>query len=101
MAQVTVSEALGLMKTLKARHDELKSLRDDNANKERRFYGVGGDKTTEKVPVYDVRKLDVTVSRLAMEIRKLDTAIKKHNAMNGLEGYDWDETVLGQIEATV
>lgn len=98
MAQITVSEALGLVKTLKERHGELKSLRDENANKERRFYGVGGDKTTEKVPVYSVKKLDQTVNRLSLEIRRIDTALKAHNAATKLEGYEWDDAVLGVIE---
>lgn len=95
---VTVSEALGILKSLNARHAELKALRDENANSERRFYGVGGDKQIEKTPVYNVKKLDQTVNRIAMEIRKLDAAVKLHNATQTVEGYDWDDAVLGVIE---
>jgi len=98
MAQITVSEALGLMKTLRARYDELKALRSDNAHKERHFYGTAGDKAIDKDPVYDVKALDKTVNRIAMEIRKLDTAIKAHNALSKLENYEWDEELLGIIE---
>ena len=98
MAQVTVSEALGLMKTLQQRHGELKSLRDENAHRERRFMGMGGDKVIEKNPVYDVKKLDRTVNRLALEIRRLDTALKAHNAVATLANYDWNDEVLGAIE---
>lgn len=96
--QVTVSEALGLMKTLKQRHEELKSLRSENATRETRYFGANADKSTDKVPVYSVTKLDKTVNVLAMEIRKLDAAIKRHNAVTTLDGYDWSEDVLGVIE---
>jgi hypothetical protein len=98
MSIITVSEGLGLLKTLNQRYGELKALRDENANSERRFYGVGGDKTTEKTPVYNVKALDMTLNRLAMEIRKIDNAIKKHNAVTQLAGYDWDDALLGVIE---
>lgn len=98
MAQITVSEGLGLLKTLKQRHEELKNLRDENANREKRYYGASADKMTERLPVYNVKALDKTVSRLALEIRKLDTAVKAHNATTGLPNYDWDESILGVIE---
>lgn len=95
---VTVNEALGLLKTLRQRHEELKALRTGNAERERRFYGATGDKEVVKEPVYSVKSLDRTVNRVALEIRKLDNAIKQHNAVSRLEGYDWNEDVLGVIE---
>jgi hypothetical protein len=95
---ITVSEGIGLLKTLNQRHAELKALRDENAHKERRFFGVGGDKEIERTPVYDVKKLDKTVNRLALDLRKLDNAIKQSNATTVLANYDWDEAVLGVVE---
>jgi hypothetical protein len=95
---ITVSEGLGLLKTLKERHKELTGMRDENSNKERRFYGAAADKMTERLPVYNVKLLDKSVNRLAMEIRRLDAAVKKHNALAVLEGYDWNDEILGVIE---
>jgi len=96
--EITVSEGLGFLKTLKQRHEELKAMRDENSNREKRYYGANADKTTEKIPVYDVRKLDKTVNTLALTLRKLDSAIKAHNATTKLAGFDWDDSVLGVIE---
>jgi hypothetical protein len=98
MAAVSVSEALGLLKSLKERHAELKSLRDSNSTNERRYMGLGGDKTVDKTPIYSVTKLDRTVNRLAQEIRKIDQAIKTSNATTMLASYDWNEDVLGTVE---
>ena len=44
MAQITLNEALAWLKTLKKRHEELITLRNDNAHRERRFYGATADK---------------------------------------------------------
>jgi hypothetical protein len=93
-----VSEAIGILKALKERHTELVSLRNENSTRERRFMGMGGDKITEKTPVYSVTALDKTVNRVASEIRRIDQAIKASNATTTLANYDWDEEVLGVIE---
>ncbi len=98
MAVVTVSEALGLLKALNERHSELVALRNENAHRERRFMGMGGDKVLEKVPVYNVKALDKTVNRLALEVRRLDASIKRHNAVTTLENYEWSDEILGLIE---
>ncbi len=44
MAQITINEGLAWLKTLKKRHEELLALRNDNAHRERRFYGASADK---------------------------------------------------------
>jgi hypothetical protein len=44
MAQITINEGLAWLKTLKRRHEELLALRNDNAHRERRFYGASADK---------------------------------------------------------
>jgi hypothetical protein len=45
------------MKVLRARHAELVSLRDQNAEKSTRFYGANADRAVEKTPVYDASRL--------------------------------------------
>ena len=62
MAQITINEGLAWLKTLKKRHDELLALRNDNAHRERRFYGASADKEIVKEPVYDVKILDRLVT---------------------------------------
>jgi hypothetical protein len=71
MAQITINEGLAWLKTLKKRHEELLALRNDNAHRERRFYGASADKEIVKEPVYDVKVLDRLVTRVAREIRLL------------------------------
>ena len=44
MAQITINEGLAWLKTLKKRHEELLALRNDNAHRERRFYGASAEK---------------------------------------------------------
>jgi hypothetical protein len=65
MAQITINEGLAWLKTLKKRHEELLALRNDNAHRERRFYGASADKEIVKEPVYDVKVLDRLVTRVA------------------------------------
>ena len=80
MAQITINEGLAWLKTLKKRHEELLALRNDNAHRERRFYGASADKEIVKEPVYDVKVLDRLVTRVAREIRLLEQALKTTNA---------------------
>lgn len=96
--KITISEGIQNLKLLRERHSELLALRNQNAVKETRFYGANADKNKEVEPVYDVRALDRLVTRVATEARKLDAAIKKANATIELEGYDWQDEVLGQVE---
>ena len=51
MAQITINEGLAWLKTLKKRHEELLALRNDNAHRERRFYGASADKEIVKEPL--------------------------------------------------
>lgn len=96
--QITISEGIQNLKLLRGRHTELLALRNQNAVKETRFFGSNADKQKEVEPVYDVKALDRLVSKVAAEARKLDAAIKKANATIVLDGYDWQDEVLGQIE---
>jgi hypothetical protein len=97
MAQITLNEGLAWMKTLKKRHDELIALRNDNAHRERRFFGASADKEVVKEPLYDVKVLDRTVTRVAREIRLLDQAMKATNAATVVQGYQQDDSVLGEL----
>src|SRR5688572_4341965 len=97
MAEITLNEGLAWLKTLKKRHEELITLRDNNAHRERRFLGSMADKELVKEPVYDVRALDRTVTGVAREIRLLEQALKATNARTVVEGYNQDDAVLGEI----
>lgn len=97
MAQITINEGLAWLKTLKKRHEELLGLRNDNAHRERRFYGAAGDKEIVKEPVYDVKILDRLVTRVAREIRLLEQALKATNARTMIDTYDQDDAVLGEL----
>ena len=97
MAQITINEGLAWLKTLKKRHEELLGLRNDNAHRERRFYGASADKEIVKEPVYDVKVLDKIVTRVARDIRLLEQALKTTNARTMVDGYDQDDTVLGEL----
>ena len=46
-----------------------------HAHRERRFYGAAADKEIVKEPVYDVKVLDRSVTRVAREIRLLEHAL--------------------------
>ena len=97
MSKITISQGLTNLKSLRERHAELLALRNANAVKETRFFGANADKTKEIDPVYDVKKVDQLVTRIAAEIRKLDAAIKEANATCELN-HDWNDDVFGQVE---
>ena len=81
----------------KKRYEELLALRNDNAHRERRFYGASADKEIVKEPVYDVKVLDRLVTRVAREIRLLEQALKATNARTTVDAYDQDDAVLGEL----
>jgi len=97
MAQITLNEGLAWLKTLKKRHEELIALRDGNAHRERRFYGATADKEIVKEPVYDVKALDKSVTRVAREIRLLEQALKATNAKTVVDDYDQNDAALGEL----
>ena len=97
MAQITINEGLAWLKTLKKRHEELLALRNDNAHRERRFYGASADKEIVKESVYDIKVLDKIVTRVAREIRLLEQALKATNARRTVDAYDQDDAVLGEL----
>lgn len=92
---MNISEALGWMKTLKTRHQELLVLRNQNSATQINHYG---DNRTEVKPEYDVKKLDKRVSLVAREIRLLDESIKRTNATTEVPNFVRNDDVLGELE---
>jgi len=93
---MTISQAIGWLKTLRERHTELVNLRNTNSHREDRLFG--DKQTIKREPTYDVKKLDKLVNKVAMEVRKLDEAIKETNAKTEVIGFKKDENALGQVE---
>jgi hypothetical protein len=87
---------MGWRDTLKERQSELVSLRNANSNQETRVYGQS-DKERIILPRYDVVALDKTISKIGMELRKLDEAIKSTNQSTTVQNYLRDESVLGEL----
>jgi hypothetical protein len=97
MAAITISQGLGIQKTLEKRHAELVSLRNENANRVRSYIGANADKEITKEPMYDVKALDKMITRLAREQRLLDEGIKQANATLAIPNYEWNDEVLGEL----
>lgn len=97
MAVVTINEGLLWLKTLRGRHTELVTLRNENSQSERRYYGANADKQVDKTPVYDIKELDKLITGLASEIRRVEMAIKQANAVTPLVGVEIDDAKLGQL----
>lgn len=93
---MNLSQAMGWQKTLQARHNELIQLRNENSNRTTRLWGEKQEKVTE--PVYDVKHLDKLITQVAVEIRKLDEAVKTTNAVTEVLGYSKNESVLGEVK---
>ncbi len=51
-----------------------------------------------ETPIYDVKHLDKMISRVALEIRRLDDAVKVTNASTIVNNYSKDESILGELE---
>jgi hypothetical protein len=98
MAAITINEGLNWLKTLRARHAELVSLRNENSKTRTRLYGANVDKEIIENPVYDIKKLDKLINNVAKEIRTLEMKLKATNATTVIAGYDQDDAVLGEVE---
>jgi hypothetical protein len=94
--KITLSQGLSWMKTLKDRHNELISLRNENSTEKVQRWGETKEDIVRK-PVYDVKELDKLISRLALEIGRLDDAIKTTNSTVKIKGYIKDESILGSV----
>lgn len=92
--EITISQGLGWLKTLKSRHAELVALRNQNSAEVTTDYN---GKTTTKTPTYDVKELDKRIAVLAREIRLCDTAIKDTNGVTKVRDYVMDDEVLAEL----
>ena len=96
MEEITLSQGLAWMKTLRVRHNELVVLRDRNSAERIRRWGETKEDIVEK-PVYDVKELDRIINRIALELRRLDDAMKVTNAKTIVENYKRDDEILGEL----
>ena len=94
--QINISQGLSWLKTLKESHKSYERLRDENSHKSTRLFGESKEIVTN--PTYNVKKLNRVVNELAKEIRNLDDLIKTQNAKTVIEGYEKNESVLGDLE---
>ena len=91
---ITISEALGWLKTMEKRHTNLVELRNANASVSTiDFQG----KAVTREPTYDAKALDKAITVLAREIRLCDAAIKATNGRTELIGYQADDDVLAEL----
>lgn len=97
MANITISEGLSWLKTLKKRQDDLIALRNSNSRTVSTGYGDRAAVVTQ-TPEYDPKKLDKRITLIARDIRLCESAIKKANATTPLQGYTQDDSVLGELE---
>ena len=96
MEEITLSQGLAWMKTLRVRHNELVVLRDRNSAERIRRWGETKEDIVEK-PVYDVKELDRMINKIGLELRKLDDAIKVTNAITTVVNYKRSDEVLGEL----
>jgi len=96
MEEITLSQGLAWMKTLRVRHNELVALRDRNSAERIRRWGETKEDIVEK-PVYDVKELDKIINKLALELRRLDDAMKVTNAKTIVENYKRNDEILGEL----
>jgi len=96
MEEITLSQGLAWMKTLRVRHNELVALRDRNSAERIRRWGETKEDIVEK-PVYDVKELDKMINKIALELRRLDDAMKVTNAKTIVENYKRSNEVLGEL----
>jgi hypothetical protein len=83
---MTINEILVLMKAIRERINDLKSLRSQVSIKESYF----GDRQKVVEPLYDVKLVDKKITELEMWLFKADAGVKQANA-----------TVKVDIEANV
>jgi hypothetical protein len=95
---ITLNEAMSWKATLMNRHSELTSLRNQNSARSTSHYGANADKPITTELKYDAIALDQAISRLAMELRKLDLAIKSTNFQTTVMNYVYDEAVMGELQ---
>ena len=76
---MTINELLVLMKVIRERLNELKSLRNQVSTKEHYMYGETSKKIVE--PQYDVKLVDKKITELENFLYLADSSIKASNAV--------------------
>ena len=80
---MTINEAMVLQRTLRARVQDLSTIRNANAVRTRRWdmlqSGVEKERT-EVEPQYDPRKVDAMIVEIETFLFKLDASVKQANA---------------------
>ena len=98
MAQVTINEAMEILKQLTSRHQDLIGLRNANSSEQTRYYGANADKPMQINKIlYDAKALDKQINAIAKEVRILKLAIKATNQSTKVKGYDFSEEIFGEL----
>ncbi len=74
---VTVNTLMILMKQVRSRINDLRSIRQSSANRTVQYYG---ENRTENSPEYNVKLVDKKITELETWLFKADAAIKQSNA---------------------
>ena len=101
---ISVNEAMVQMKMLRARHMELRQMRDMSlVREETRYYHLRDqeDKEVIKDPRYDAVKLDEAIVEIELAIHDLDSKIKASNAVTQIEVARDIKDLLKPIQAKV
>ena len=81
MDKLTVNQLLVLMKEVRSRCNDLRSIRSSCTTRERTYFGLNQENRKEVEPQYDVKAVDKKVTSLENWLFKADAAIKQSNAM--------------------
>jgi len=92
---MTINEALSLIKIVRERLSELKSLRSSVATKDIYVY-ADREKTTE--PQYDVKVVDSKIAQLETFLFKADSKIKQSNATTKIDIEERVEDLLEPLK---
>ena len=98
---MTINEGLEMLALLKTRIAELNSLRKENTVRDTYYSGSDRSVLEVKEPMYDIKKVDKLISKLAKEQRLLQSAIKKTNAVAEIKGFEskkLEDFDLGELE---
>lgn len=99
---ITINEAMVLQKSIRLRVQELQTLRNANAVERNTFFRIGNDsdeKKREEVKCnYDPKKLDKKITELELFLFKVDTAIKRANAVATVDLVANMDVLLAPVE---
>src|SRR3990167_9278055 len=82
MPQFTINQTLSLLKEVKTRLNELRTLRNQVSTQQTQIYG---ERETTTTPLYDVKEVDKKISMLEKWLFQADAAVKQANATTKIE----------------